>query len=169
MGQELGRKGSPFPLSFSEHPDRVLQPRAQNNPPRRASPHLEKPLVALQCFALTSHTGGRQISSRRDVWKLDLLPGSNFAVLYPGCHLPLKQRVFLQMIPLIRGPSPLESACEPQPVPSCPFSHHCPAPGAFTSFSSPYYLGIVSPPAPSPSHFSHSSQRGLSKTQIRSH
>lgn len=66
----IGR-GLLSPLPSFEQPDRVLQPRARNNPPRTAFPHPpKKSVVALQWFALTSHSEGRQILPRRRCVKI---------------------------------------------------------------------------------------------------
>lgn len=64
-------RGLLSPLPSFEQPDRVLQPRAQNNPPRTAFPHPpKKSVVASQWFALTSHSEGRQILPRRRCVKI---------------------------------------------------------------------------------------------------
>ena len=175
----IGR-GPLSPLPSFEHPDRVLQPRAQNTPARTAFRHPpKKSVVALQWFALTSHSEGRQILPRRRCVKIGFAARvklcSALSRLSPAFETesvsPIGTSHSWPLPPGIR-------AHESQSVP-----YH-PTPGHFYGFCSgpppPSALSpalVVASPnqyhhlhqAPPPSHFSRSSQKGLSKVQIGSH
>lgn len=72
------RGGAPSVLT-----DRILWPEPRRIPTGETCP-AEKPLVAWQHLALTSHSEGRQIPSRRRCAKIGFAARVK---LYPGCHL----------------------------------------------------------------------------------